>query len=156
WSAPVYVSDTDAKAGAKSLKNMLTHKRSVAGQEHMQTLTDKEYSGLQTQAAEWRAPAGRGQRGGSGAAEAAIQRRGRDRHRRAAGGIGRATAEALAELGATTVLVGRTQAKLEEVKAALGKAGAKSEAFAADVSNEADVARLRDFVKQTWGRAKAV
>src|SRR5262249_23719916 len=70
--------------------------------------------------------------------------------------IGRATAEALAELGATTVLVGRTQAKLEEVKAALGKAGAKSEAFAADVSNEADVARLRDFVKQTWGRAKAV
>ena len=74
----------------------------------------------------------------------------------AAGGIGRATAEALAELGATTVLVGRTQAKLEEVKAALGKAGAKSEAFAADVSNEADVARLRDFVKQTWGRAKAV
>ena len=74
----------------------------------------------------------------------------------AAGGIGRATAVALAELGATTVLVGRTQAKLEEVKAALGKAGAKSEAFAADVSNEADVARLRDFVKQTWGRAKAV
>jgi len=74
----------------------------------------------------------------------------------AAGGIGRATAEALAELGATTVLVGRTQAKLEEVKAALEKGGAKSEAFAADVSKEADVARLRDFVKQTWGRAKAV
>ena len=74
----------------------------------------------------------------------------------AAGGIGRATVAALAELGATTVLVGRTQAKLEGVKAALDKAGAKSEAFAADVSNEADVARLRDFVKQTWGRAKAV
>ncbi len=144
WSAPVYVSDTDAKAraeagrhvetlfnkflrlpfqmlfppgylSAKSLKNMLSHKRSVAGQEHtvdtlieqgiilcgssdtvrkqlvdshrllgfqnflamlqfatlpsdlteknirlfarevlpaLQTLTDKEYSGLQTQAAE--------------------------------------------------------------------------------------------------------
>jgi len=63
WSAPVYVSDTDAKAraeaaphieclfnrllrlpfqmlfppgylSAKSLKNMLTHKRSVSGQEH--------------------------------------------------------------------------------------------------------------------------
>ena len=31
-------------------------------------------------------------------------------------GIGRATAEALAELGATTVLVGRTQAKLEEAE----------------------------------------
>ena len=74
----------------------------------------------------------------------------------AAGGIGRATAEALAELGATTVLVGRTQAKREEVKAALDKTGAKCEAFAADVSKEADVARLRDFVKQRWGRAKAV
>ena len=74
----------------------------------------------------------------------------------AAGGIGRATAETLAELGATTVLVGRTQAKLEEVKAALDKTGATSEAFAADVSTEADVARLRDFVEQRWGRAKAV
>jgi alkanesulfonate monooxygenase SsuD/methylene tetrahydromethanopterin reductase-like flavin-dependent oxidoreductase (luciferase family) len=144
WSAPVYVADTDAKAreeagrhietlfnkllrlpfqmlfppgylSAKSLKNMLTHKRSVSGQEHtvdtlieqgiilcgspdtvrkqlmeahrllgfqnllallqfatlprdlteknirlfarevmpaLQTLTDKEYAGLQTQAAE--------------------------------------------------------------------------------------------------------
>jgi NAD(P)-dependent dehydrogenase (short-subunit alcohol dehydrogenase family) len=74
----------------------------------------------------------------------------------AAGGIGRATAEALAELGATTVLVGRTQSKLDEVKTALAKRGAKSEAFAADVSKEEDVARLRDFVQQKWGRAKAV
>src|SRR5262249_61568805 len=73
----------------------------------------------------------------------------------AAGGIGRATAEALAELGATTVLVGRTRAKLEEVKAALDKAGAKCEAFAADVSKEADGARPADFVKRRWGRAKA-
>src|SRR5262249_18963423 len=74
----------------------------------------------------------------------------------AAGGIGRATAEALAELGATTVLVGRTQAKLEEAKAALGKAGAKSEAFAADVASAAEGARLRDMAKQKRGRAKAV
>src|SRR5262245_1759415 len=74
----------------------------------------------------------------------------------AAGGIGRATAEALAELGATTVLVGRTQAKLDEVKAALETSGARSEAFAADVSKEEDVGRLRDFVRQKWGRAKAV
>jgi meso-butanediol dehydrogenase/(S,S)-butanediol dehydrogenase/diacetyl reductase len=74
----------------------------------------------------------------------------------AAGGIGRATAEALAELGATTVLVGRTQATLDGVKAALQKSGASSETFAADVSNEDDVARLRDFVQQRWGRAKAI
>src|SRR5436853_1307266 len=74
----------------------------------------------------------------------------------AAGGIGRATAEALAELGATTVLVGRTQASLDEVKAALAKTGAKAEAVAADVAKEEDVARLRDFVRDKWGRAKAV
>jgi NAD(P)-dependent dehydrogenase (short-subunit alcohol dehydrogenase family) len=74
----------------------------------------------------------------------------------AAGGIGRATAEALAELGATTVLVGRTQATLDGVKTALEKTGAKSEAFTADVSKEQDVARLRDFVQQRWGRAKAI
>ena len=73
-----------------------------------------------------------------------------------ASGIGRATAEALAELGATTVLVGRTQSTLDEVKAALEKTGAKSEAVTADVSKEADVARLRDFVQTKWGRAKAV
>ena len=73
-----------------------------------------------------------------------------------ASGIGRATAEALAELGATTVLVGRTQSTLDEVKAALEKTGAKSEAVTADVSKEVDVARLRDFVQTKWGRAKAV
>ena len=74
----------------------------------------------------------------------------------AAGGIGRATVEALAELGATTVLVGRTPATLDGVKTALEKSGAKSETFVADVSKEEDVARLRDFVQQRWGRAKAI
>ena len=71
-------------------------------------------------------------------------------------GIGRSTAEAVAELGATTVLVARTQSKIEEVKAAIEKSGGKAEAFAADVSKEEDVARLRDFVQGKWGRAKAV
>ena len=74
----------------------------------------------------------------------------------AAGGIGRATAEALAELGATPVLVGRTQATLDGVNNALEQRGAKSEAIAADVSKEQDVARLLDFVQQRWGRAKAI
>jgi NAD(P)-dependent dehydrogenase (short-subunit alcohol dehydrogenase family) len=74
----------------------------------------------------------------------------------AAGGIGRATVEALAELGATTVLVGRTKETLAEVKAALEKTGAKSEVFPADVSKEEDVKRLADFVGGRWGRAKAI
>jgi NAD(P)-dependent dehydrogenase (short-subunit alcohol dehydrogenase family) len=71
-------------------------------------------------------------------------------------GIGRATAEALAELGATTVLVARTRSGLEEAKAAIAKAGGKAEIFAADVGNEADVGKLREFVAGRWGRAKAV
>ncbi len=71
-------------------------------------------------------------------------------------GIGRSTAEALAELGATAVLVARTQSKLDEVKAAIGKNGGKAEAFVADVAKEGDVGRLRDFVKGRWGAAKAI
>jgi NAD(P)-dependent dehydrogenase (short-subunit alcohol dehydrogenase family) len=71
-------------------------------------------------------------------------------------GIGRSTALALAELGATTVLVARTQARLEETKAAIGQNGGQAEIFPADVSNEGDVGRLRDFVNGRWGRAKAV
>ena len=71
-------------------------------------------------------------------------------------GIGRSTAEALAECGATVVLVARTQSKLDEVKTAIQKTGGKAEAFAADVSKEGDVGKLREFVKGKFGRAKAV
>ena len=71
-------------------------------------------------------------------------------------GIGRATAEAVAELGALTVLVGRTQSKLDETKAAIERTGGKAEVFPADVSKEDDVGKLRDFVNGRWGRAKAV
>jgi meso-butanediol dehydrogenase/(S,S)-butanediol dehydrogenase/diacetyl reductase len=71
-------------------------------------------------------------------------------------GIGRSIAEAVAELGATAVLVARTQDRLDETKAAIEKNGGKAETFAADVSKESDVGRLRDFVKSRWGRAKAI
>jgi NAD(P)-dependent dehydrogenase (short-subunit alcohol dehydrogenase family) len=71
-------------------------------------------------------------------------------------GIGRSAAEAVAELGAEVVLVARTQSKLDEVKSAIVKVGGKAETFAADVSKEDDVAKLRDFVAGKWGRAKAV
>ena len=71
-------------------------------------------------------------------------------------GIGRATAEALAELGATTVLVARTEARLEETKALVEKLGGQAEIFVGDVSREEDVVALAAFVEQRWGRAKAI
>jgi meso-butanediol dehydrogenase/(S,S)-butanediol dehydrogenase/diacetyl reductase len=71
-------------------------------------------------------------------------------------GIGRSTAEAVAEMGATVVIVARTPGKLDEVKAGIVGKGGKCEAFAADVSKESDVQALRDFVDGKWGRAKAV
>ena len=74
----------------------------------------------------------------------------------AGSGIGRSIAEAVAELGATTVAVARTQSKIDETRAIIERSGGKAEAFAADVANESDVRRLRDFVKNRWGRAKAI
>ncbi len=71
-------------------------------------------------------------------------------------GIGRSTAEAVAELGATVVLVARRQHTLDEVKEGIEKAGGKAETFAADVSKESDVIKLREFVEGKWGRAKAI
>jgi len=74
----------------------------------------------------------------------------------AGAGIGRSTAQAIAELGATVVLVGRTLGTLEETKALIETSGGKAEAFVADVSKEADVRALRDFVDGKWGRCKAI
>ena len=71
-------------------------------------------------------------------------------------GIGRSTAEAVAELGATVVLVARTQERLDDVKAAIETAGGTAETFAADVSREEDIGKLRDFVDDRWGAAKAI
>ena len=74
----------------------------------------------------------------------------------AGSGIGRSTAQAVAELGATVVLVARTLSKLEETRALIDQAGGKAEVFVADVSKEEDVRALRDFVDARWGRCKAI
>ena len=59
-------------------------------------------------------------------------------------GLGKAMALALAGAGATVALVSRDEAKLNEVAKEIRDGGGCAEAFAADVSDEAQVARVRD------------
>jgi NAD(P)-dependent dehydrogenase (short-subunit alcohol dehydrogenase family) len=66
-------------------------------------------------------------------------------------GLGEAMAEALAASGASVALVARDVALLQKVKAAIVAQGGRAEFFAADVTNEQEVARTCDAVKQTLG-----
>lgn len=74
----------------------------------------------------------------------------------AGSGIGQATCEILGELGATVILVGRRPEPLQETAERMRRAGATSVALPADVSNEDDVARLRDAVAARWPYIKAL
>lgn len=71
-------------------------------------------------------------------------------------GIGQACCQALGELGATVIAVGRTESKLRETEALLREKGATCVVFAADVAAEAQVAALRDEVERRWGRLKGL
>lgn len=71
-------------------------------------------------------------------------------------GIGQACCQALAELGATVIIVGRTESKLRETEALLGANGTRCAWFVTDVSQEASVESLRRDVQRHWGRVKAV
>ena len=64
-------------------------------------------------------------------------------------GIGRGIAEALARHGATVVLTGRTPATLAD---AAGAIGAAASVQSADITDEAEVAALRDAVLARHGR----
>lgn len=59
-------------------------------------------------------------------------------------GLGKAMAVALAAEGASVALVSRDAAKLSEVATEIRGSGGHAEVFAADVSDEAQVARVRD------------
>jgi meso-butanediol dehydrogenase/(S,S)-butanediol dehydrogenase/diacetyl reductase len=72
------------------------------------------------------------------------------------GGIGQACAEVLAELGATTVIAGRTAQKLDETERRIRAAGGVAHAFIADVTDEAQVTSLAAAVDSRWGKVKAV
>ena len=66
-------------------------------------------------------------------------------------GLGEAMAVGLAQAGATLALVARDEAKLQGVKARIEGAGGKAAYFLADVTSEADVARIAKEVEDQLG-----
>jgi retinol dehydrogenase-14 len=70
------------------------------------------------------------------------------------GGIGRATATGLSAMGARVGIVGRERARAEAVAAeiAASSGGPAVDAFAADVSSQAEVRRLAEEVLDTYPR----
>jgi len=66
-------------------------------------------------------------------------------------GLGKQMAEALAEAGATVVLVARSGELLEGVRAEITGRGGKAHAFAGDVSREADVAAVAGEIRRQAG-----
>lgn len=68
-------------------------------------------------------------------------------------GLGKAMAVALAEAGARVALVSRDEARLTEVAAQIRATGGTAEVFAADVTDEAQVTRVRGSFASTCGGA---
>ena len=66
-------------------------------------------------------------------------------------GLGEAMAVALAAAGASIALVARDVERLQKVKATIAAAGGRAEIFAADVTDEQDVAVLSEAVKNALG-----
>lgn len=67
-------------------------------------------------------------------------------------GIGAAIALKLASLGATTIVCGRTLARLQHTAGMIRSAGGRSEAIACDVADWNSVAALAERVQKTFGR----
>ncbi len=70
----------------------------------------------------------------------------------AGSGIGEAAALALAEEGATTVLTGRTQDKLERVAARIKQQGGEACVQPADLMDSKQVQKVGEFIKNSLGR----
>jgi NAD(P)-dependent dehydrogenase (short-subunit alcohol dehydrogenase family) len=66
-------------------------------------------------------------------------------------GLGKAIAAALAEAGADIILVSRNAEQLEETAKIVRAAGTKAFVFRADVTDEAQVAKLGEFVRKETG-----
>lgn len=66
-------------------------------------------------------------------------------------GLGKAIALALAQAGARIALVSRDRAKLNDVAAEIRASGGNASVFVADVTDEAQVAQVRDAVAAQFG-----
>jgi NAD(P)-dependent dehydrogenase (short-subunit alcohol dehydrogenase family) len=66
-------------------------------------------------------------------------------------GLGEQMAEALADAGAVVALVARNSDLLESVRAGIADRGGRACSFVADVSEEAEVGRLADQIRQQVG-----
>ncbi len=67
-------------------------------------------------------------------------------------GIGAAIALQLASLGATTIVCGRTLARLQHTAGQIRSAGGQGEAMACDVADWSSVAALAEKIQTTFGR----
>lgn len=67
------------------------------------------------------------------------------------GGLGEAMAHALSDAGASIALVARNAAKLANVRNAIARNGGKADFFTADVTEEADVERIRSQINDRFG-----
>ena len=70
----------------------------------------------------------------------------------AGSGIGEAAALALADEGATAVLTGRTQEKLERVAARIRQKGGEAYVQPAELTNSRQVQKVGEFISSTLGR----
>lgn len=70
----------------------------------------------------------------------------------ASSGIGRATAEAFAERGASVVVAARRRDALDALVVQIEESGAKATAITTDVSRASDVERMVAYAIETYGR----
>ncbi|WP_419846324.1 SDR family NAD(P)-dependent oxidoreductase [Candidatus Poriferisocius sp.] len=67
-------------------------------------------------------------------------------------GIGRASAERLAKMGASVVLAARSVHELDETAAGITDAGGRAEVIATDVTSRSEVRHLLDRTEEIFGR----
>jgi NAD(P)-dependent dehydrogenase (short-subunit alcohol dehydrogenase family) len=67
------------------------------------------------------------------------------------GGLGEAMAYSLSEAGASIALVARNATKLATIRNTIARSGGKADFFTADVTDEADVERIRGQINDRFG-----